>query len=92
MRVLGHLSAHFSTLGTTVVRATPGVLHAVVINQRGSNNSRVILTDGPRLIADLATGGGSVLVGAIQYEAHFRSNLTVQRVGGSAPDITVTFS
>lgn len=86
----GHLHAHLDSIGVTTVRAGPGIFHSIVVNRRGSNNSRVVIRDDTNVIANLTTGN-TASVGEVLYDAFFHVNLTVERIGGTAPDLTVLF-
>lgn len=84
--------ANINTATTTVVKASPGTIKAVLINIKGTVASVVTVYDsltasGPKI----ATLDSLNTSGVFTYGAKFNTGLTIVTTGTVAPDITVIY-
>lgn len=78
---------------TTVVKAAPGQLYSIVINQKGTSGNLATIYDN-------TAGSGTVIgvldttsvVGEIAYNVGLTNGLTIVTATGTAPDITVVYA
>ena len=83
----GHITANAST----TLKSGPCVLLAVTVNSKGSGNTATVY--------DSKTGSGKVLAvidttqpGTFAYNAQLDNGLTIVTAGGTAADITVSYT
>jgi hypothetical protein len=92
MYIDGHKYTNISTAATTVVKATPGKLHNITINSKGTVASIITVYD-----ALTATGTPIAIIdslnlsGTFSYEVAFTTGLTLVTTGTVAPNITVSY-
>lgn len=88
---LGFSYKHLATAATTVVKALPGRLQAVVVNAPGTTSSVSVydgLTAGGALIAAVS---GFTAPTRLQFEVQCKVGITVVIAGSPAPDVTILF-
>lgn len=88
---LGYSFAHITTSTTTVVKASPGVIRAVVVNSLGTVASTCTVRDDATVIAviDTLTSGNT---GTYTFDVACATNITVVTTGTAPPDITVIYN
>jgi len=89
----GNTYSHIATATTTAVKASPGQLHSISINSKGTVASTVT-------VYDSLAGSGAViavidslnLAGTTIFDVKFTIGLTIVTTGTVAPDVTVSYS
>lgn len=89
----GNTYSHIATATTTAVKASPGQLHSISINSKGTVASTVTVYD------SLAGSGAVIAVidslnlsGTTIFDVNFTIGLTIVTTGTVAPDVTVSYS
>jgi hypothetical protein len=95
MSTYGNTYTHVASgLATTIVKAAPGTLNRVIINQKGASSNLLTLYDNP------TAGSGTVIaiidstagVGALVYNCQFKTGLTAVSATGTGADFTIIWS
>lgn len=88
----GYSHTAITTATTTLVKSGAGVLHAVIVNTKGTVASTVTVYD-----ALTATGTPVAIIdslnlsGTFEYDIIFATGLTIVTTGTAAPDVTVSY-
>lgn len=88
----GYSFANITTSTTTTVKSGSGVLHAVIVNTKGTVASTTTIYDN-------TAGSGTIigiidsltLAGTFQFDINFATGLTLVTTGTVAPNITVSY-
>lgn len=89
---MGFCKKTITTATTTLVKTGEGVLHAVIVNTKGTVASTVTVYD-----ALTATGTPIAIIdslnlsGTFSYDIAFTTGLTIVTTGTVAPNITVSY-
>jgi hypothetical protein len=85
--------AHYSTnQTTTAVKATPGVLSAVVINTKGTVASVTTIYDSNAAASNVIAVIDSLnLSGTFTFNVKTTVGITISTTGTAAPDVTVIY-
>lgn len=83
---------YMSALGIQTVKATPGILHTLTVNTRGTGSS-IKLFDNTSAASGLqiANVDTTLTTTAFVYDAKFTTGLTISTAGASQADLTVTY-
>ena len=84
----GDSYAHITTATTTTVKASPGVVKAVIINTKGTVASVTTVKDNATTIAIIDS---LTLSGTFTLNVACATSIVVVTTGTVAPDVTVTF-
>lgn len=89
----GYSVGHITTSTTTVVKATPGVIRAIVVNSLGTVASTCTVRNGAvSVIAIIDTLDTTGHVGTYTYNVAMDTNITIITTGTVAPDISVIYN
>lgn len=82
--------AHISTNTTTVVKATAGVLHKIVINNPGTAWTITVYDNTTATAPEIAVATPSA-PGTLEFDCRFTTGLTIVTAGTAVGDITVVY-
>ncbi len=92
MVIDGFKKAVMSTATTTTIKASSGMLHAIVVNTKGTVASTIEVYD-----AASATGTPFAIIdslnlyGTFNFDVYFDTALTLKTTGTAAPNVTVVY-
>lgn len=86
------LNNNITTLTTTTVKSGSGLLHAIVINTKGTTASTATIFDNTvGSGTKIGTLDTTAATGTLLYDTVFATGLTIVTATGVAPDITVVY-
>lgn len=89
---MGFLYRSVTTSTTTLVKTGAGVLHAVIVNAKGTVASAVTVYDALTATGTpIATIDSLNLSGTFSFDIAFSTGLTIVTTGTVAPNITVSY-
>lgn len=83
---------NYTATGPTGVKAAPGFLKRVVINQKGGSGNLFTLFDNTSATGShIAVIDTTTAVGNIDYDTPFATGLFLSGTAGTAPDMTIVY-
>lgn len=91
LAIQGDSYNHITTATTTTVKASAGVIKAVVVNSLGTVASTVTVKDNATVIGIIDSLSTTGRTGSFVFNVKCATNITVVTTGTVAPDVTVTY-